>query len=204
MKGIYLVTSQGMYERTPLEWAIRQAAEAGVSYVQLRENQLPTQEFYQLAQTIGNLLAPYQIPLLINDRLDIALAVGAQGVHLEKESFDWQTARRLMGDRALVGVSVHTRQELEQAQSWEVDYLACGPIFPTFSKAYSHPEWGLDRIGLASKDSGIPVVGVGGIGLANIAQVKQAGLPCVAVVSAILDHPKPGEVAHALVTAWQS
>jgi thiamine-phosphate pyrophosphorylase len=203
MHGIYLVTSQGMYERFQLEWSVIEAVKAGVKYVQLRENQLPSGELYKLAKSLKNQLAQYSVPLIIHDRADIALAIGAAGVHLEKNDMPWQVARQLLGDGAIIGVSIHNRLELEKAQEWEVNYLACGPVFPTQSKAYSHQEWGIERIGLAAKDSHIPVVAVGGINPENIGQVTRSGVGCVAVVSAILNQPQPKQAALSLVQAFE-
>jgi len=159
--------------------------------VQLREKEANTKTFLQKALRLKNILAPYQVPLLINDRIDVALAAQADGVHIGQSDMPYPIARRLMGTKAIIGLSVETMEQLEEAQQWDVDYLGVGTIFPTPTKTDTQIPWGLDKLSIACQKSKHPVVAIGGINAGNLADIVAAGASGAAVVSAICSAENP-------------
>jgi thiamine-phosphate pyrophosphorylase len=153
--------------------------------VQLREKTISTRRFIETAQRALALLAPHDIPLIINDRVDVALAVGAQGVHVGQSDMPPQTARRLMGPNAIIGLSVETWADVERAQALDVNYLGISPVYVTPTKTDTKEPWGLSGVTRIKHFSRHPLVGIGGLGAANAAAVTRAGADCIAVVSAI-------------------
>ena len=182
---LYLCTDRGLAKGRPLLEAVEAAIAGGVTMVQLREKELSGREFFSLAREMLVLTGRYNVPLIINDRLDIALAVGAAGVHLGQDDLLLAAARRLAGKDFIIGVSAHNVEEALIAQEEGADYLGTGAVFPTGTKVVPGiigPQ-GLAAVTSAVK---IPVVGIGGIGPANAAEVMAAGASGIAVISAIL------------------
>jgi thiamine-phosphate pyrophosphorylase len=182
---LYLCTDRTLLKGRALLEAVEAAISGGVTLVQLREKELPARDFFSLAKEMLNLTNRYNVPLIINDRLDIALAVGAAGVHLGQEDLPLKAARRLAGNDFIIGVSARNLEAALTAELEGADYLGCGAVFPTGTKKAANvigPE------GLAAVVSSvrIPVVGIGGIGLGNAAEVMAAGAAGIAVISAIL------------------
>lgn len=196
--SLYLVTDRGLAGGRPIEGVIEAAVRGGVSAVQLREKEASTREFVELGRKCQALLRPLGIPLLINDRLDVALAIGADGVHIGQSDMEYAIARRLLGPEAIIGLSVETPEQAELAAGLDADYLGVGPIFATATKPDAAAAWGLERLAALRKKSGQVLVAIGGIGAANAAQVIEAGADGIAVVSAICAAAHPEQAAREL------
>ena len=170
---------------------IRRLSAGGASLVQFREKFLPAGDFYHEAQTALRLTRELGMRLIINDRVDVALALGADGVHLGQDDLEPNEARKLLGANAIIGLSTHNVAQALQAQKAPIDYLAVGPIFQTTTKQDTSPVLGLAGLSeIRQIISGIPLVAIGGITESNAAEVIQAGADSVAVVSALLSSPE--------------
>jgi thiamine-phosphate pyrophosphorylase len=191
VRGLYLVTDRALCGGRPLEEVVAQAVEGGVAWVQLREKDLSTRAFIELAVALKRLLAPAKVPLIINDRLDVALAAGADGLHVGQEDMPCELARRFLGPGAVIGLSVETWEDVERAQDQDVDYLGVSPVFPTPTKTDTKAAWGLEGIRRIRAFSRHPLVAIGGLNPANAAAAVQAGADGIAVVSAICASAEP-------------
>lgn len=198
MQGVYLVTDRGLCRNRPLQDIILQAVQGGAAYVQLREKDLSTREFVEEAITIKKLLVPFHVPLIINDRIDVALACGADGVHIGQEDMPYTTARKLMGEKAIVGLSVETWEDVEAAQKLNVNYIGVSPVFATPTKTDTKEPWGLEGIRKIKAFSRHPLVAIGGINESNAHEVVQAGADCLAVVSCICSANDPAQAVETL------
>jgi thiamine-phosphate pyrophosphorylase len=196
--GLYLVTDRGLAGTRPLDELVRAAVRGGVTVVQLREKDCPTREFIQLARRIKAFLRSEGVPLIINDRVDVALASGADGVHVGQSDMDYRDARKLMGEAALVGVSVETPEQAEEAAGLDADYLGVSPIFPTPTKTDTTTDWGIDGLARLRKRTRHRLVAIGGINAGNAARVLEAGADGIAVVSAVCAAPDPESAAREL------
>jgi thiamine-phosphate pyrophosphorylase len=183
---LLLVTDRTQTGGRSLSSLIQQAVDAGLPAVQLRERDLSTGELLALAREIQSITAPRAVPLIVNDRVDLVLAMNADGVHLRANSLPGSVARRLVGPDRLVGVSTHSIGEVEQANRDGADYVLFGPIFDTPSKRSFGPPLGLGALAEACRYSAIPVFAVGGVTSASVPDVRQAGAHGVAVIGAIL------------------
>lgn len=162
-------------------------ADGGASFVQLREKKLPALDFYHHAKTAITVAVERGVRIIINDRIDIALAVGAIGVHLGQDDLPPEEARKLMGNDAIIGYSTHTVSQAIAASSLPVDYLAIGPIFKTGTKANPDPVVGLEGLRVVRKAIGdMRLVAIGGITPENAGGVVEAGADTVAVISSLL------------------
>ncbi len=195
--SLYLVTDRQLAGQRDLADLIRKAIAGGVTVVQLREKDLPAREFYELALKIKQIIPP-GIPLIIDDRLDIALAAGADGLHLGQADLPVAIARQYLGPEAIIGLSAENLDQLKEASRLPVDYLAISPVFSTPTKTDTGPAWGLNGLETARQLTPLPLVGIGGINEANAAAVIKAGADGVAVVSAICSAPEPEEAARKL------
>ncbi|GAB6154215.1 thiamine phosphate synthase [Desulfosporosinus burensis] len=182
---LYLVTDRKLLGERDLAQSIELAIQGGVTLVQLREKSLSTKDFLQLAIKVKEITSRYQIPLIINDRLDIALAVDAEGLHVGQEDLPMLKARELFGPNRIIGVSASTLEEAILAQRQGADYLGVGAVFSTSTKTDA-PEVSLGQLELIRKTVSIPVVAIGGINLTNLKRVMATGIEGVSVVSAIL------------------
>ncbi|KUO76029.1 MAG: thiamine-phosphate synthase [Desulfosporosinus sp. BRH_c37] len=182
--SLYLVTDRGLLGGRDLEDSIALAIKGGVTLVQLREKSVSTLKFLQLARRVKEITSRYHIPLIINDRLDIALAVDADGLHVGQDDLPMLKARELFPNK-IIGVSASTLAEALLAQQQGADYLGVGAVFSTATKTDA-PEVSLDQLQLIKKSVTIPVVAIGGIKRTNLHQVMATGIDGVAVVSAIL------------------
>ncbi len=189
--SLYLVTDQGLSLRRPLELVVEAAVRGGVSAVQLREKSRPIPEYVDIARRIQEVLQPSGVPLIINDRVDIALAVGGAGVHLGQADMPPGEARKLLGPDAVIGLSVETPEQAAAAEHLDVDYLGVSPIFPTPTKTGLMTAWGLQGLRLLRSRSRHRLIAIGGINSSNAAAVMDAGADGVAVVSAICSAPDP-------------
>ncbi|MBU3932861.1 MAG: thiamine phosphate synthase [Proteobacteria bacterium] len=191
MKGLYFVTDRGLCGDKTLADVVLQAIRGGAACVQLREKDVTTRFFVEEALRIKALLAPFKVPLIINDRLDVALAVEADGVHVGQEDMPYEIARKLMGPKAIVGLSVETWEDVERAQGLDVDYLGVSPVFATPTKTDTKEPWGREGLARIRAFSRHPLVGIGGLNASNAEAVVMAGADSVAVVSAICAAPDP-------------
>ena len=185
MEGLYFVTDRALCGEKQLTDVVLRAVRGGAACVQLREKDVSTKFFIDEALKIKALLEPSRVPLIINDRLDVALAVGAEGVHVGQEDMPYQTARRLMGPKAIIGLSVETWEDVERAEALDADYLGVSPVFATPTKTDTKAPWGLEGITRIRAFSRHPLVAIGGLNAANAAAAVLAGADSIAVVSAI-------------------
>ena len=183
--SIYLVTDHNCLHGRDFLSCIEDALCGGVTLVQLREKDVDGGIFLQRALAVKSLCDKYGVPLLINDRIDIALACKAAGVHLGQDDIPAAVARSLLGTDAIIGVSAHNREEAIAAEKSGADYLGVGAIFPTNSKEDAS-EVGLNMLKEISKISKLPIVGIGGINAQNYAQIRAAGAQGAAIISGIL------------------
>ncbi|MGB9894214.1 MAG: thiamine phosphate synthase, partial [Candidatus Saccharicenans sp.] len=195
--SLYLVTDRRLLTRLSLPDLVKKAIAGGVTLVQLREKECSSREFYDLALEVKKAMPP-EIPLIINDRLDIALAVGAEGIHLGQSDLPVEAARRFLGPGAIIGLSVENLEQLRQAQNLPVDYLAISPVFSTPTKTDTGPAWGLEGLAKARKLTSLPLVAIGGLNEDNVSQVIKAGADGLAVVSAICAAEDPEQAARQL------
>ena len=184
MEGLYFVTDRGLCGEKPLVDVVLGAVRGGAVCVQLREKDVPTRFFIEEALRIKALLAPFGTPLIINDRLDVALAVGADGIHVGQEDMPYETARKLMGPGAIIGLSVETWEDVERAEDLDVDYLGVSPVFYADQDGHQGT-LGLEGLARIRAFSRHPLVGIGGLNAANAEAAVLAGADAVAVVSAI-------------------
>ncbi len=194
---LYFVTDRTQTANRPLTDVVHAALDGGVRAVQLREKDLEGHELYTLAEQLRALTLRYRAQLLVNDRLDVALAVEADGVHLGQHSFSVEATRRLLGAGKLIGVSTHSPQEIDAAQ--KADFIVFGPVYYTPSKAaYGEPQ-GLDRLRAAVAHSTVPVFAIGGIRTARVAEVLETGAHGIAMISAISAAADPAQAARELL-----
>ena len=188
---LYLVTDQPSLKGRSLVDVVQAAVRGGVTCVQLREKHASSRDFYAQAVALMNLLAPLNIPLIINDRLDIALACGAQGVHLGQSDLPVQAARKLLPPEVFIGWSVESMEDVELSATLPLDYLGVSPVFATPTKSDTATPWGLEGLQRIRALTPLPLVAIGCIHLGNSIQVLQAGADSLAVVSAICSADDP-------------
>lgn len=198
MQGVYLVTDRNLCLGRSVTAVVADAVKAGLACVQLREKALSTRDFLDQALALKPILRSAGIPLLINDRVDIALAAGADGVHLGQTDMPYAAARRLLGPSAVIGLSVETWEDVAAAQNLDVDYLGVSPIFATPTKTDTKTPWGLDGLARIRAWSRHPLVAIGGLNAANAPEIIRAGAHAVAVVSAICSAQDPCAAARDL------
>ena len=193
--GVYLVTDRPLCLFHSLDEVVRLSALGGVNLVQLREKESDSRQFLDLAKHLKEILKPYSIPLLINDRLDICLAAKADGVHLGQSDLPWREARRILGKDAIIGLSLETKEDyhslIETDPKPNLDYLAVSPVFDTDTKTNTKPAWGLEGLKWLRSRTAIPIVAIGGIKESNAKAVGEAGADSIAVVSAICSAKDP-------------
>lgn len=186
--SIYLVTDDGCLQGRALIDCVREALEGGVTLVQYRAKTASSAEMYNEALQLKALCDSFKVPLIINDRLDIAMAVGAAGVHLGQDDLPCAAARRILGEDYIIGVSAHNPAEAKAAMQSGADYLGCGAVFGTATKA-DVKKLGTEGLAAICKDKGLPVVGIGGVTADNYREVRAAGADGAAIVSGILAQP---------------
>jgi len=201
--SLYLVTDRELTQGRPLMEVVESAVEGGVTVVQLREKKLGGRLFLAQARRLKERLAPRGIPLIINDRIDIALAADADGVHLGQEDLPLGVARRLLGPDRLIGISAHTAEEIGAAAAGGADYVGVGPVFPTATKTDTREVLGVEGLRRLREGTDLPLVGIGGIGLEQARAVIEAGADGVAVVSALVGASDPTQAARELWTQIQ-
>jgi thiamine-phosphate pyrophosphorylase len=182
---LYLITDRKQ-AKMPLPEAVRLALQGGVPAVQLREKDLPVRELLALAQELRVITREFGAKLFVNDHVDVAVAVGADGVHLGHQSMPVDAARKIVGSGMLIGASTHSVQEAKDAEARGADFITYGPIFETPSKAQYGAPVGKSTIREVKYHINIPVFAIGGIKSGNVLQVIAAGADGVALISSIL------------------
>ncbi len=195
---LYLCTDRHTNGKLDFLQTIEQALQGGCSVVQLREKECATREFYQQAADVKALTDQYNIPLIINDRIDVCMAVNADGVHLGQEDMPVKEARKILGDEKIIGVSAHNLEEALQAWKEGADYLGVGAIFGTKTKKNT-VDTSVEILREICLQVPIPVVAIGGISIENVVQLKHTGIDGVAVVSAIMAAAEPKRAAAELL-----
>lgn len=193
--SLYLVTDRGLARGRSTFDIVKAAVSGGVTCVQLREKDCSTLEFIEQALAIKNFLGEREVPLIINDRLDVALAVAADGVHLGQSDMPLEMARKIAGPSMLIGISAESVQDAVQAEKGGADYLGVSPIYATPTKTDTVFPLGLEGLREIKKRVKIPLVGIGGLNKSNAAEVIRNGADGVAVVSAIVAAEDPGTAA---------
>ena len=169
---------------------VRLLSQGGATLVQLREKDLPALKFYEEAKAAVEVASQHGVQLIVNDRVDVAMAVGASGVHLGQDDMPPEAARKLLGPDAIIGYSTHNVAQAINAATLPIDYLAIGPIFSTTTKTDTAPVLGLDGLRAVRQSiRGVSLVAIGGITAANASSVIEAGADSVAVISALLSDP---------------
>ena len=183
--SVYLVTDRDLLKGRNLTEVIEEAILGGTSIVQLREKYASSLEFYEVAKEVKKITDKYNVPLIINDRIDIALAIDASGVHLGQSDIPCSIARKILPQGKIIGVSAHNLNEAEKALKDGADYLGCGAVFNTSTKkdVTTLSYEGLKEI---TDNINIPIVAIGGINENNIMTLKGSGINGVAVVSSII------------------
>lgn len=187
--SLYLVTNNSEDEEKFLN-IIEESLKGGVSVVQLREKKAETLDFYNLALKVKEITQKYNVPLIINDRIDIALAIDADGVHVGQSDMPAKTARSMIGEDKILGVSAANIKEAKKAQRDSADYIGVGAVYPTNTKddATSVPKKELKEI---VKSVDIPVVAIGGITQENAHELNDCRIDGLSVVSAIMEAKNP-------------
>ena len=197
--SLYLVTDRGLSRgRSNLE-IIEAAVSGGVTCVQLREKDCSTREFIDQALAIKHFLKGRQVPLIINDRLDVALAVAADGIHLGQSDMPLETARKIAGPSMLIGISAESVRDALEAEAGGADYLGVSPVYATPTKTDTAPPLGLEGLREIRQRVKIPLVGIGGLNSANAAEAIRHGADGIAVVSAIVSADDPEKAARDLL-----
>ncbi|BAL00290.1 thiamine-phosphate pyrophosphorylase [Oscillibacter valericigenes Sjm18-20] len=194
---LYLVTDRGLMSTEILETAVEKAIEGGVTMVQLREKEASSREFYDQSVRIKKITDRYGVPLIVNDRIDIALAIGADGVHIGQSDLPAAVARTIIGREMLLGVSASSLSEALQAQLDGADYLGVGAMFHTGTKQEAQIV-SMEKLLRIRQTVRIPVVAIGGIDRGNAASFRKAKIDGLAVVSAIISQPDIKDAAEEL------
>ena len=200
--SLYLVTDNSENEEKFLK-TIEEAILGGVSVVQIREKTAETLEFYNLAIKVKEITTKYNVPLIINDRVDVALAIDADGVHVGQSDMPCDITRKLIGENKILGVSAATIEEAKKAENNGADYIGTGAIFPTTTKDDA-PNVTKKDLSDIVKSINIPVVAIGGITIENANELKNTGISGLSVVSAIMSADDPKKASEKLLNIFNS
>lgn len=200
---LYLVTDRPACQGRDLLDVVRAALAGGATLVQVREKWAEAREFVELARAVKALTAPLGVPLVVNDRADVALAADADGLHVGQSDLHALDARAIIGPDRILGLSVHTEEEALAARGLPVDYLGAGPLFPTGTKTDADPPVGPEGLARIVARAGVPVVAIGGIGVGNAHTAARSGAAGVAVVSALCSAHDPQAAARAILEAFR-
>lgn len=200
---LYLVTDEAACLGRDFFWVVEEAVKGGVTMVQLREKSLSTRAFIDRARRLKSLLETYNVPLIINDRVDVALAADADGVHIGQSDMPFQMAHRLLEEGKIIGLSAEKQSDVLEAEHWNLSYLAVSPLFNTPTKTDAEKPWELDGLQWARQQSRHPLVVIGGLHAGNVGEAVLNGANGIAVVSAVCSAPSPREAARELKTIVQ-
>jgi thiamine-phosphate pyrophosphorylase len=196
---LYLITDRLQTEGRPLIRVVREALIGGIRAVQLREKDLPARELLSLARQLRALTSKFDALLFINDRLDVAQAVGADGVHLGAASLPVTVVRHVAGPRLLIGYSAHSLAEASLAEADGADFITFGPVFHTPSKAPFGPPVGLEALETVCAHVNIPVFALGGVKITTVPRLLNAGVKGIALISAVMAASDPRHAAASLL-----
>ena len=200
--SLYLVTDNSDDVEKFLN-TIEEAIKGGVSVVQIREKTADTLEFYNLALQVKEITTKYNVPLIINDRVDVALAIDADGVHVGQSDMPCDITRKLIGEDKILGVSAATIEEAKKAERDGADYIGTGAVFPTKTKDDA-PSITKENLKEITESINIPTVAIGGITLENASQLKDTGIAGLSVVSAIMSSDNPKKSSEELLNIFNS
>lgn len=200
--SLYLVTDNSDDEEKFLK-TIEEAILGGVSVVQIREKTVDTLDFYNLALKVKKITGKYNVPLIINDRVDIALAIDADGVHVGQSDMPCDVTRKLIGKDKILGVSAATVEEAQKAEKDGADYIGTGAIFPTATKDDAESVT-INELKEVVESINIPVVAIGGITLKNASELVDTGIAGLSVVSAIMSADNPKKASEELLNIFNS
>ena len=196
---LYLVTDQAACLGRDFFWVVEEAVKGGVTMVQLREKSLPTRAFIDRAKRLKDLLKLYNVPLIINDRVDIALAVDADGVHVGQSDMHYDTLKNLLPKGKIIGISAEKQENVFEAESWDISYLAVSPLYATPSKTDTEKPWETEGLNWVRNNSRHPLVVIGGLNITNSNEAIQNGANGIAVISAICSAKSPREAARLIL-----
>lgn len=202
--SLYLVTDGPLSKGRPIEYIVEAALAGGVTMVQLREKDSSTRDFIELAGRVLRMTRAVGVPCLINDRVDVALAVDADGVHIGQQDMPYEMARRLMGPDKIIGLSVESVEQAQAASDLDVDYLGISPVYLTPTKDELQTALGLDGVRAIRASSRHPLVAIGGMNARTVPDVIRAGADGIAVVSAICSAEDPQAASAGLAAMIQS
>ncbi|WP_342086923.1 thiamine phosphate synthase [Dyadobacter sp. OTU695] len=200
---LYLVTDEAACLGRDFYWVVEEAVKGGVTMVQLREKSLSTRAFIDRAKRLKSLLEIYNVPLIINDRVDVALAADVDGVHIGQSDMPFQMAHRLLGEGKIIGLSAEKQPDVLEAEHWNLSYLAVSPLFATPTKTDIEKPWEIEGLQWVRQQSRHPLVVIGGLHAGNVREAVMNGASGIAVVSAICSAPSPREAARELKTIVQ-
>ena len=183
--GLYFITDSKLTKKTAIG-DVKSAIKGGVKLIQYREKSASAKQMIKEAAEIGQLCKKNNVLFLVNDRVDVALAVDADGVHIGQDDMPYETARKLLGKNKIIGLTVHNAKEAIEAEKIGADYLGLSPIFSTSTKPDAGKSCGPDMIKKVKNHVKIPIVAIGGINESNIDDVLRAGAKNVAIISAII------------------
>lgn len=193
--SLYLVTDRSLSCGRSLAQVVEEAVAGGITCVQLREKDCSTRQFVAEGLALQKILTPQNIPLIVNDRIDVAMAIGATGVHLGQDDMEMSHARRILGPDCIIGISVESLDDAREAAAAGADYLGVSPVFATPTKTDTAPPLGLEGLKAIRLEVDLPLVAIGGIKSDNCASVIAAGADGLAVVSALMSAPSPRKAA---------
>jgi thiamine-phosphate pyrophosphorylase len=197
--GVYLVTDRACCGARSVDEVVMAAIDGGATLVQLRDKNVDAGPMLALGRRLRELLRPRGIGLIVNDRIDVAQVLDADGVHIGQQDIPYPEARRLLGPGKIIGVSIGSEAEAREAADWDVDYVGVGPVYPTATKPDAGTALGADATARLAKLSGHRAVAIGGIDATNAAPLYAAGLEGVAVISAVCGAPDPRSAARGLL-----
>jgi thiamine-phosphate pyrophosphorylase len=193
--GVYLITDRASCGARGVEGVVAAAVRNGVTLVQLRDKNVDARPMLALGRALLALLRPAGIPLIVNDRVDVALVLDADGVHVGQQDIPCPEARRLLGPAKIIGVSIGSEAEAREVAAWDVDYVGAGPVYSTATKPDAGAALGPQESWRLARISGCRAVAIGGVDAGNAAALYAAGFEGVATISAICSAPDPGAAA---------
>lgn len=200
MFKLCLVTDEKLCMGRSLPDIVRKAVEGGVTMVQLREKNADTRTFIEKAFILKEILNPFRVPLIINDRVDVALAVKADGIHIGQKDMPYELLKKIIPESMIVGLSVETMEQIQMANNYKVDYLGISPIFATPTKTDTSGCWGIEGLKKARNSTNHKLIAIGGISNTNVKTIIDAGANGIAVVSAICSAEDPQKAASELLS----
>lgn len=200
---LHVLTDTALQQRYSNEQLAEMAAAGGAGVIQFRQKQGSTRKMIDTAQAMQAICSAVGAALIVNDRIDVAMASGADGVHLGQDDFPMDQARALLGPKKIIGGSASTMDEARLCAAQGVDYIGLGPIYHTDSKLDAGPVGGLELLGQVSSQLGLPVIAIGGVDASNAAEVMAAGAHGIAVISAVCCQDDPKEATARLREAMR-